>query len=81
MKECSPFYVLSTFSSLPPSLPPPSLGKTATVHHVLGRLRKERRDLGFTHCEINGLTLSNPSQVGAKGREGGREGGRYPKGC
>ncbi|GAB5037423.1 origin recognition complex subunit 1 [Nannochloropsis oceanica] len=41
----------------------PGTGKTATVHHVLGRLRKERRDLGFTHCEINGLTLSNSSQA------------------
>ncbi|EWM25611.1 origin recognition complex subunit 1, partial [Nannochloropsis gaditana] len=41
----------------------PGTGKTATVHHVLSRLRRERRDLGFTHCEINGLTLSNPTQA------------------
>ena len=46
------------------------------MHHVLGRLRKERRDLGFTHCEINGLTLSNSSQVAGGGEEGGREGGK-----
>ncbi len=54
-------------NSLPFS--PLSIGKTATVHHVLGRLRRERRDLSFTHVEVNGLTLSTPSQV----REGGSE--------
>lgn len=43
-----------------PTRPP---GKTATVHHVLGRLRRERKDLPFTHIEVNGLTLSTPAQV------------------
>ena len=38
-------------------------GKTATVHHVLARLRREKKELPFTHVEINGLRLSSPAQV------------------
>lgn len=45
------------------------IGKTATVHHVLARLRRERKDLPFTHVEVNGLTLSTPAQVSTSYRE------------
>ena len=56
-------------SSIPPQHPhdPQPPGKTATVHHVLGRLRRERKDLPFTHVEVNGLTLSTPAQVTSVG--------------